>query len=274
MYWKETDGFFRSPEDGPPSHLVMMRAYIDESGHEERGYVIVGGFFGSEDAWEAFLLKWRAALGQRKTLHMSSLRWKKDSTRRLLARLAPIPHECGLRPCMGGVRISDYEDLIDEPIPMLQKHGSLVIPVTLLVPIKGYEAALTPMVINVLRGVPSTERIEFVFEEQREYAPAVENVMEFASELDMSYKRTSDGKPKIAKWGFVPKGSTVMTDPADYLAFAAREHYTDETTKKAKWTRPILASGDGQAYGRILTRDEIRRRIKNSRAMFKRLYQS
>src|SRR6266568_3504806 len=181
MYRSErTDGYFKSPEDAPPSRLAMMRAYIDESGHEGRGYVVVAGFFGDEKAWEAFEPKWRAAL-----------------------------------------------------------------------------------VINVLRGVPNTERIEFVFEEQREYAPAVDNVMAFASMKDMAYKVTKDGKPKIAKWGFVPKGSTVMTDPADYLAFATREHCTNPNMKKAKWTRAILEAGDGQAFGRI----------KTSRALFKRLYE-
>ncbi len=274
MYRSErTDGYFKSPEDAPPSRLAMMRAYIDESGHEGRGYVVVAGFFGDEKAWEAFEPKWRAALGQRQTLHMTALRWKKDSTRRLLERLAPIPNACGLLRCIGGVKVSDYEDLIDEPISMMYPHGSLYVPANVIVPIKGYEAVLAPMVINVLRGVPNTERIEFVFEEQREYAPAVDNVMAFASMKDMAYKVTKDGKPKIAKWGFVPKGSTVMTDPADYLAFATREHCTNPNMKKAKWTRAILEAGDGQAFGRIMTRDEIRSRIKTSRALFKRLYE-
>src|SRR5208282_5731904 len=75
---------------------------------------------------------------------------------------------------------------------------------------------------------------------------------------------TGDGKPKLAKWGFVPKGSTLMTDPADYLAFALREIWTDKTSKKAQWCRPILASGRGEGFGVIMQRETIREVINQT----------
>lgn len=231
----------------------MFRAYIDESGHETKNWVIVGGFFGHELEWERFVPLWKAALGpQRKTLHMSSLRWKKDSTRRLLAKLGPIPAECGPRRCLGGVNVEHYEDLI---------VGTLAEKI-----MKGYQAALTPMVIRVVLAVPSNERIEFVFEEQHEYEEAVNNTMRLAvaaasSGADM---RTDDGLPKIAKWGFVPKGTTMMTDPADYLAYAAREFEIDIGSKRSQWCYPILIAGGNETYGHILTRDEIRRSIQDA----------
>jgi hypothetical protein len=229
----------------------MFRAYIDESGHEALSWVIVGGFFGHEDEWERFVPLWKQGLGpQRKSLHMSDLRWKKDSTRRLLERLGPIPDSCGLRRCVGGVNVQHYQDLIAGT--MAEKA------------LKGYQAALTPMVIHVLRAVPPTERIEFVFEEQREYEEAVHNTMHFAATIRHDYQVTADGLPKVAKWGFVPKGSTVMTDPADYLVYAAREFQIDWKSQRAQWCLPILASGDTMAYGAILTREEIRGRIQKT----------
>jgi hypothetical protein len=234
----------------------MMRAYLDESGHESKGWVFVAGFLGTEDQWTDFVPKWKIGLGpQRKSLHMSRLRWKNDRTRRLLARLGPIPHECGLEAVIGGVRVADYDDLVvgteDEHI------------------LKGYMAALTPLVLNVLRGIPKDERVEFVFEEQREYHESIDMVMAIASRMDRPHTMTSDGLPKIAKWGFVPKGSTVMTDPADYIAFALREDHIDHGSKKAQWSSPILSSGSRNGIGLIMNREQARRAVLNAQRLFK-----
>ena len=237
-----------------PKWLLMLRAYIDESGHESKGWMSLAGFLGREEQWRDFVPKWKSALGpQRKFLHMRRLRWKKDSTKQLLARLGPIPEKCGLEAVMAGVRFQDYEDLVsgtpDEKL------------------LKGYIACLIPMVIQILRGIPDDERIELVFEEQREYAPFVDMALPFAA-MPEPWKLTKDGRPKLAKWSFVPKGSTVMTDPADYLAFALREVWTDRKSKKAEWCKPILASGSGEGYGLIMQRDRIRRMVTNAQMLF------
>lgn len=236
----------------------MIYGYFDESGHESVEYVVIAGFFGRGECWDAFVPNWKFAMGQRKTLHMTSLRWKKDSTRRLLKRLATIPEECGLQAAVGAVRVSDYADLVADDERAVR--------------IKGYEAALAPLVINVLRGVPKDERIEFVFEEQREYAPSIASIMELAERLDMDYKVTSEGIPKLLKWGMVPKGTTVKTDPADYLAYAVRENLTNPETQKAKWSYPLIEASGHEIHGAILSRDEIRRRITTAKENYKRMF--
>jgi hypothetical protein len=235
----------------------MLRAYLDESGHESKGWMALAGFIGRREQWLDFIPKWKAGLGpQRKSLHMTSLRWNRDRTRQLLARLGPIPESCGLDGVFGGVRYQDYEDLVvgteDEKL------------------LKGYITCMVPMVINILRGTPQDERVELVFEEQREYAPFAHMSLSILTlrEVDSAaWKFTKDGKPRLAKWGWVPKGSTVMTDPADYLAFALREAWTDKTSKKAKWCNPIISSGNGEGLGGRMTRERIRRTIKKAQMM-------
>ena len=78
------------------------------------------------------------------------------------------------------------------------------------------------------------------------------------------YLMTKDGRPRLAKWSFVPKGSTIMTDPADYFAFALREVWTDKTSRKSEWCDPILKSGDGTAFGAILKRKQIRHIVSST----------
>jgi len=248
------DGYCCSPEDAPPKWLLMLKAYIDESGHESKGWMFLAGFLGREEQWRDFVPKWKSALGpQRKFLHMRRLRWKKDSTKQLLARLGPIPEKCGLEGLMAGVRFQDYEDLV-----FGTREEKLL---------KGYMACLMPMVIQTLRGIPDDERLELVFEQQREYQPFVNMALPFAAMSNQPWQVTKDGRPKLAKWSFVPKGSTVMTDPADYLAFALREVWTDRKSKKAEWCKPILTSGSGKGYGVVMKREMIRRIISNTQML-------
>jgi hypothetical protein len=129
------------------------------------------------------------------------------------------------------------------------------------------------MVINILRGTPQDERIELVFEEQREYMPFTDLALRMFWIRDSSapWRFTKDGAPRLATWGWVKKHSTILTDPADYLAFALRENWNNPDSTKAVWTRPILNSGSGQAYGIRMTREQVRKRIKD--AQMKIVYQ-
>jgi hypothetical protein len=102
------------------------------------------------------------------------------------------------------------------------------------------------------------ERLEIVLEEQKEYARFADMALSFIAGTDESWSRTVDGKPKLAKWRFVSKGSTMLTDPADYLAFAMHEAWTSKGSKKTEWCTPILKSNDGIGLGRILKRHEVR----------------
>jgi hypothetical protein len=238
----------------------MLRLYLDESGHESKGWTFIAGFLGNDQQWSKFIPMWKDALGpQRKNLHMKKLRWKKDSTRRLLERLAPIPEQCGLQGVMGGVCYEHYQDLVvGTPDARL---------------LKGYIAALHPMLTQIFRATPKNERLEIVFEEQKEYKPIVDISMPFYTIRSPSspWLHMEDGTPKLAKWGFVPKNTTVMTDPSDYLAFALREAWTDSRSKKAQWCKPLLMTGGGEGYGVVMTRDMVRRAVR--RAQLKTLYQ-
>src|SRR6266481_3768000 len=111
----------------------MLTAYLDESGHETKDWMFVAGFLGKENQWKELVPSWKEALGpQRKNLHMSDLRWNKQATKDLLSRLGPIPYECKLQPVLAGVRMRDYEDLIEgTPAEKL---------------LKGYLAAIIPLV--------------------------------------------------------------------------------------------------------------------------------
>jgi hypothetical protein len=232
----------------------MLIGYFDESGHESREWVSVGGFIGNPGHWEAFVPAWKAALGQRKTLHMNSLRWKQERTQTLLARLGPIPHQCGLHGARGVVRVSDFIDLTESKGD--DSHYT------------GYFACLNVIVPQLLRGTPKHERIEFVFEQQKEYAHAVEATMAFYTHRTFGprYAFSSNGLPRIAKWSFVPKGTTVMTDPADYLAFALREMHEHPSSQKTKWCLPIF-SGRRDGFGRTMTREQLRRIVLRAQAM-------
>jgi hypothetical protein len=90
-----------------------------------------------KDQWGKFVDAWKVGLGpQRTSLHMTDLRWNKDRTKRLLARLGPIPEKCGLHGMLGGVRFGDYEDLVSGT-PDAKK-------------LKGYMSCLMPMVLQTL----------------------------------------------------------------------------------------------------------------------------
>jgi hypothetical protein len=226
----------------------MITAYLDESGHETKEWMFVAGFLGEEDQWKELVRLWKRALGpQRKNLHMADLRWAGHRTKNLLSRLGPIPYECNLQPVLAGVMAKDYEDLIDgTPAERL---------------LKGYLVCIIPLVIQVLRSIPQNERLELVFEQQREYEPYAHRALASLTDLTVfqqQYFQTDEGLPKLAKWSFVPKSSTVQTEPADYFCFALRHLYKDKNSKKTQWCRPILDPSGGTAIGAILKRNQIR----------------
>jgi hypothetical protein len=227
--------------------MAMLTAYLDESGHETKGWMFVAGFMGNDEQWSNFCPLWKQGLGKRKALHMANLRWNKPLTKRLLERLGPIPNACGLTPVLGGVNVSDYEDLVT---------GTYVQKL-----LKGYITCVYPLVINVLRSLPKNERLELVFEQQDEYEPFTDGAL--AAIVSLRFTKpdwfiTDDGLPKLAKWSFVPKSSTMLTQPADYFVYALRKMYEDEHSERASWCEPILKSGGGSGIGMIFKRKDIR----------------
>jgi hypothetical protein len=66
----------------------------------------------------------------------------------------------------------------------------------------------------------------------------------------------------LAKWSYVPKGSTCLTEPADYFAYAMGQYYKDKTSTRSLWTQPIIKSVDAvQAIGHVMDKDEARTAI-------------
>ena len=226
----------------------MIRAYLDESGHESKDFVLVCGHGGYQKQWAVFAGAWLEALGpQRKRLHMKDLRWDKPYTQKLLARLGAIPDFARLKRIVGGVRVSDYEDLVT---------GTRVEKL-----LKGYVAALFVAVTAALLVLPENERLEIVLEEQREYEKRVGLALSAIATLPDGRMYTRDGKSKLARWVFVPHERTVLLDQADYLCYAMLQRYREETSEKARWCAPIL--GDGKNIGRMFTREETRKSIED-----------
>jgi hypothetical protein len=169
----------------------------------------------------------------------------------VLNRLGPIPHQCGLQPLLGGVRVSDYEDLVKGAI-----EEKLI---------AGYMAALYPLVIQMLKVVPDNERVEIVFEAQDRYEPLVNVMLSNLARCDPQFF-TKDGIPKLANWKFVPKDSTVLTQPSDYFAYAVTQIYRDKRSEKSKLCMPICPKGDqSEAVGAVMTRNQVRGIIQITR---------
>lgn len=221
-----------TPHSAPGTHLVMLTAYLDESGQESAEHVVIAGFLGSEDNWKTFIPDWSRALGQRKRLHLRELYWNKPRTERLLALAGPVPYTHGLIPLVGVVRVSDYADLLDNPALELQMNG--------------YICALYPIIVEVLRSVVGNERIKWVFSGQTVHEQAARLVFERFTELNC--------QERLAGVEFV--WDEPLTDPADYLAFSVIQQLRDEKSQKAQWCRPILPSR--HCRGLVVDRETIR----------------
>ena len=217
---------------------------MDESGtHAGANWCVVAGFVGRDEQWRKFVPRWKEALGKRRSLHMTDVRrWTKPDTKDTLLRLGRIPDECGLLRIFGAVRYADYCDLVPEPL--LQ---------TIMSP---YMVAMQPCIGQALRYISREERIQFIFEQQLEYAPLVPLAENFFSDLF----RTPEGLPRVAGITYVTKGSTCCIESADYLAYALSQWKSDPTSLRSQLCKPIL--GNGGAVGAFLTKDKMQPVVK------------
>jgi hypothetical protein len=249
--WNDLDGMFESPHDAPPKWLCvlshhMYTAYLDETGIHANDWIFIAGFLGEKEHWESLIPRWKIGLGQRKKLHMHELRWGKPSTERLLARLGPIPKSCGLRPVVGGIKYSDYQDLIEGTI--IEKSS------------QAYFWCMLALVQSILRSIPKDERVELIFASQLKYQErallalsAIDNAI--ITNPTLHECRSSSGLSKLAKYGFTSYESTSLLEPADYYASAVAHHYKDATSQKAKWSNPIL---EEPTIGCVFSREQAR----------------
>jgi len=201
----------------------MLTAYFDESVESPRGYAVTAGFLGKKEQWTRFADEWKAALHPRKNLHMNELRWKNDRPRELLGKLGPIPYRCGLTPIYASVEVGDY---IDE----LPEYATKAFT-------KGYFVTLVGVAASVLDALPSGERVEFVFEQQREFAAVREHALSIISQNPVL--RRNGGESALAKWSSIPKSS--LLEPADYLAYALMQALVDPTSNRTRLCSPIFA---------------------------------
>jgi hypothetical protein len=241
------DAAFRIPHDNPPRFLLVLTAYLDESGQEQDDWMFIAGYMGTDEAWKKFPGLWAEAIGpQRSHLHMKDLRFTKLAVQKMLAKAALVPKKCGLIPIAAGVRLKDYVDLLlDEKDAQL--HAA-------------YMQCCRAVSIFAMRALPENERLEIVFERQDQYGWLAE--MEFhriASTMEHPVLLMADGKTsKLASWRFNEKKDTVLCEPADYLSYALLQHARNKSSLKSRWTYPIIAADPESGAAALLNRKHVK----------------
>lgn len=213
---------FETPHDCRPERMFVLTAYLDESGHEGNGLIIMAGFLGDAEQWAACEAGWKAALGKRKHLHMQELRWSKpERVKRLLDALGAIPHSAGLQGLLSTVKAVDFEDLVDGT--QMQKL------------MKGYFITLLGMIHMIAHEIPKEETFKLVLEAQSEYARGVHQT--FIGTRDML---TPSGARKLVSVEFVDRDQTCLTEPSDFLAYAILQQHRDPRSERTQLCSPIL----------------------------------
>jgi hypothetical protein len=237
----EIDGLCESPHDNPPQWAIMLTAYFDESFESPRGYAVMAGFLGNKEAWKKCAKEWREGLGAKDSLHMKALRWKNDRPKDLLEKLGPIPHRCGLRPIYSSVKVADYVDDLSE----YATEGFT----------KGYFITLMGATASVLMEIPKGQRVEFIFEEQGEFAAVREHALGIMAKNPVL--RGKRGKSALAKWSSIPKSS--LLEPADYLAYAIMQWLVDPDSSRSKLCPPIFGDKSVKMIGGRMGKEHVAR---------------
>lgn len=225
----------------------MLTLYADESGtHQDDDRMCVAGYMGNDSQWKIFPREWKEAIFPRPNLHLRKLGFKSDKERRMLERAGIVPKNCGLTPTFGGLRKRDYRDIV---------FGTAEEAV-----MNGYTMCSYAMVFNALRVVPDDDRLEVVFEcpSQKSFPVYLSAAMQVISETDHPELLMKDGRSKLASWRFVPPGSTILTESADYFAYALFQAWKDPESKRSLWCKPILSAHGNKGVGCIWKREQIR----------------
>jgi hypothetical protein len=250
--WDELEYAFRIPHDAPPRWLLVLTAYLDESGQDSADWVVVGGYLGNDEQWKALPGKWKIALGNRKSIHMKRLRWGSKPRRiaPLMQGLASAPEQCGLKRVIGGVKTSDYQDLIKRPMQAILEQG--------------YLASLYPLILLILYSIPRDERLELVFEEQRTYRPIAERILSEMAASNNPVMRTSDGRPRLASWKFVPKWSTSLLEPSDVFVYSYLQSLRDPNSERTRICSPLLDESKSKIIGQVMFGERLRTPISGT----------
>lgn len=238
--WNSVERFFDTPHDRPPKYVFMITVYLDESRQDDPDSVMaVAGFYGDQAQWNALVPDWKTALGKRRTLHMSNLRMHSQPKRakRLLDRLGPLPYKHGLRPIHGAVKASDYLDLLSE-----RSKKELA----------GYSICLSTVMAALNHLVPLNESIKIVCEMQNQYREDAERMFRA-----VRIAAPSPLKPYFSGIEFIPKDSSILTQPGDFLAYAITHRHRDPQSLKSQLCLPIFGPTD-RVEGWTLPRETVR----------------
>jgi len=122
---------------------------------------------------------------------------------------------------------------------------------------KGYYIAVIAIVDAILKNIPEDERVKIVFEQQEEYESNTRLIFNSNQSL------TPSGERRLSGIEYIPKDDSVLTQPADFLAFALLQGFRDQSSKKYAWCEPILRNTQS-AYGLVPNRDDLRKVIKST----------
>jgi hypothetical protein len=225
----------------------MFTAYLDESGLEKRGVVRVGGFIGKKEQWDKLAEEWPKGFegSQRKALHMKTMRFKYESEKRLLARLGPIPQDCGLRRIAGSVDVRDYYDLVEGTVGEIHAQG--------------YAIAIWPLVKAIANVIPSSESFKLVFEQQDALGFYRDKWLEFVR-FSLSHpppEARHKKRPQLISWETIAKGESCLCEPADYLCYHLAQKAEDPLSIQTLWTAPIMGN-NGSIWKEHISRDLVR----------------
>jgi hypothetical protein len=227
--------------DHPKERCIpVLTAYCDESGIHDDDWCVVAGFIGTDEQWKRLAVEWKAALGKKRSLHMRDLRWAKPQRfENLLFALGPIPGKCGLQRIWGGIRRRDYVALFDTE----RQNDDVIQP---------YMMAQAYCMCRVMANVSQNETVHLVFSRQDVYS-ALTLYPETLSQLIT---------PERVIITYLPEGHTLLTEPADYLAFAVRHYKIDSQSVKSKACRSIL--GDLSGWGALPEKKDIIEMYQNT----------
>jgi hypothetical protein len=264
LYWDA--GRFFDCAQGRRIFVLKITAYLDESQvTEETKHVVIAGFYGENANWDALGDGWMGALKPRgrKSLHMTDLRWNSVGSEKkikpLLEKLGSLPYEHKLTPIYGATKVNHFADLLKtDP----EKAA-----------FAGYIVCFSQILGKLCVHLPAHASLRVICEAQTKY-------QELAGKMFHLVARWMAKKPEnpwLDEFGTVPKGSTFMTEPADYLAFAIGKFLDENGTKKDSWCRPIFNGIDPNKIVEVFNKEQAReatRIVQNSSRKGQDVFQS
>jgi hypothetical protein len=230
---------FQIAHVGRSGRIVLLRVYLDESGHSDGPVCAVAGFAGDEERWTAFDSEWLKAIHPKTSLHMKDLRlgWNRASSRfgKLLERAGAVPHRCDLlavgttvfrRDYEEFVKGADWEDVFDP-----------------------YMACFQFLLSEMLEGLGRDQLLHVFLEEQPKYLIRINALYEQVFNLRKQDQR-------LVGLTFLGKDQAVGFQAADYLAYHLAKDNTDPESQQAILTRPIKGQ---RGLGKRLHRENIAR---------------